>query len=68
MVKVVRNRSKFVSLFSVVLLSIPFSFVYWMKVWLDVYWRNFGQQKSARERYIDKTSKQAFSTSIQKLR
>lgn len=52
MVKVVRNRSKIVSLFSVVLLSIPFSFVYWMNIWLEVCFDEISDSLSQREKGI----------------
>lgn len=52
MVKVVRNRSKTVSLFSVVPLSILFSFVYWMNIWPEVCFGGISDCKSQRERKV----------------
>lgn len=52
MVKVVRNRSKTVSLFSVVPLSILFSFVYWMNIWPEVCFGGISDCKSQREKGI----------------
>lgn len=58
MVKVVRNRSKTVS-FVFCCSTIYSIFIRILDEHLarGVFWRDFGLQKSARERYIDKTSK-----------